>query len=213
MGCSTRSGWPIPASTTFSPRRCRGSPSSGCRSGLCRRFCGFRVRRSLRLARRPARDRSHRAQRLLPNVDDVPASVGEIVAAARDATRKLLYTKLSPATTDIAEVARAAQAAGTDGLSLVNTILGLALDERTLKPRLSRAAGGLSGPGLKPIALAAVYDCSRQPACRSSAWVGSPPAATLSNSSPQELRTSRSGQPCSPTLVRLAESEQNLQMR
>jgi len=94
-----------------------------------------------------------------PNVDDVPASVGEIVAAARDATRKLLYTKHSPATTDIAEVARAAQAAGTDGLSLVNTILGLALDERTLKPRLSRAAGGLSGPGLKPIALAAVYDC------------------------------------------------------
>ena len=94
-----------------------------------------------------------------PNVDDVPTSVGEIVAAARDATRKLLYTKLSPATTDVAEVARAAQAAGTDGLSLVNTILGLALDERTLKPRLSRAAGGLSGPALKPIALAAVYDC------------------------------------------------------
>jgi dihydroorotate dehydrogenase (NAD+) catalytic subunit len=46
-----------------------------------------------------------------------------------------------------------------DGLSLVNTILGLALDERTLKPRLSRAAGGLSGPALKPVALAAVYSC------------------------------------------------------
>jgi dihydroorotate dehydrogenase (NAD+) catalytic subunit len=94
-----------------------------------------------------------------PNVDDVPASVGEIVTAARAATRKPLYTKLSPATADIGEVARAAQKAGTDGLSLVNTILGLALDERTLKPRLSRAAGGLSGPALKPIALAAVYAC------------------------------------------------------
>jgi dihydroorotate dehydrogenase (NAD+) catalytic subunit len=94
-----------------------------------------------------------------PNVDDVPASVGEIVTAARAATRKPLYTKLSPATADIAEVARAAQKAGTDGLSLVNTILGLALDEQTLKPRLSRAAGGLSGPALKPIALAAVYAC------------------------------------------------------
>jgi dihydroorotate dehydrogenase (NAD+) catalytic subunit len=94
-----------------------------------------------------------------PNVDDVPASVGEIVTAARAATRKPLYTKLSPATADVAEVARAAQKAGTDGLSLVNTILGLALDERTLKPRLSRAAGGLSGPALKPIALAAVYAC------------------------------------------------------
>src|SRR5205814_2136640 len=66
---------------------------------------------------------------------------------------------LSPATADIAEVARAAQKAGTDGLSLVNTILGLALDEQTLKPRLSRGAGGLSGAALKPIALAAVYAC------------------------------------------------------
>jgi dihydroorotate dehydrogenase (NAD+) catalytic subunit len=94
-----------------------------------------------------------------PNVDDVPARVGEIVGAARAATRKPLYTKLSPATADIAEVALAAQKAGTDGLSLVNTILGLALDERTLRPCLSRTAGGLSGPALKPIALAAVYAC------------------------------------------------------
>ena len=94
-----------------------------------------------------------------PNVDDVPSSVAEIVSAARAATRKPLYTKLSPATGDVAEVARAAQEAGTDGLSLVNTILGVALDERTLQPRLSRAAGGLSGPALKPIALSAVYAC------------------------------------------------------
>ena len=94
-----------------------------------------------------------------PNVDDVPAGVGEIVAASRAATRKPLYTKLSPATADIAEVARAAQQGGTNGLSLVNTILGLALDERTLKPRLSRGVGGLSGAALKPIALAAVYAC------------------------------------------------------
>jgi dihydroorotate dehydrogenase (NAD+) catalytic subunit len=94
-----------------------------------------------------------------PNVDDVSASVGEIVAASRAATRKPLYTKLSPATADIAEVARAAQKAGTDGLSLINTILGLALDEQTLKPRLSRGAGGLSGAALKPISLAAVYAC------------------------------------------------------
>jgi len=94
-----------------------------------------------------------------PNVDNVPASVGEIVAAARGATRKPLFTKLSPATADVAEVAQAAHRAGTDGLSLVNTILGLALDERTLQPRLSRAAGGFSGPALKPIALAAVHAC------------------------------------------------------
>jgi len=94
-----------------------------------------------------------------PNVDEAPQGVGEVVAAARAATRKTLYTKLSPATADIAEVARAAQAAGTDGLTLVNTIRGLALDERTLRPKLSRAAGGFSGPALKPIALAAVHAC------------------------------------------------------
>jgi dihydroorotate dehydrogenase (NAD+) catalytic subunit len=94
-----------------------------------------------------------------PNVDDVPASVAEIVDAARAATRKPLYTKLSPASADLAEVARAAQSAGTDGLSLVNTILGLALDARTLRPTLSRTVGGLSGPPLKPIALAAVFAC------------------------------------------------------
>jgi dihydroorotate dehydrogenase len=76
-------------------------------------------------------------------------------------TRKPLYAKLSPATWDISEPARAVEAAGADGLSLVNTIRGLALDERTLAPRLGAAAGGLSGPALKPIALAAVYACRR----------------------------------------------------
>ena len=62
---------------------------------------------------------------------------------------------------EIAEVARAVEAAGADGLSLVNTARGLALDERTLRPRLSRGAGGYSGPALKPIALAAVHACFR----------------------------------------------------
>jgi dihydroorotate dehydrogenase (NAD+) catalytic subunit len=94
-----------------------------------------------------------------PNVDDVPGGVGELVAAARGSTRKTLYTKLSPATTDVAEVARAAEAAGTDGLTLVNTIRGLALDPRTLRPALARGTGGLSGAALKPVALAAVYAC------------------------------------------------------
>ena len=94
-----------------------------------------------------------------PNVEDVPTNVGAIVAGARAATRKPLHTKLSAAAPDIGAAAQAAQAAGTDGLSLVNTILGLALDERTLQPRLARGVGGLSGPTLKPVALAAVYAC------------------------------------------------------
>ncbi len=94
-----------------------------------------------------------------PNVDEAPESAAEIVAACREATSKALYAKLSPAAWDVAETARAVDDAGADGLSLVNTIRGLALDERTLKPRLGRGAGGLSGPALKPIALAAIHAC------------------------------------------------------
>jgi dihydroorotate dehydrogenase (NAD+) catalytic subunit len=94
-----------------------------------------------------------------PNVDEAPESAAEIVAACRAATPLPLYAKLSPALPDLAEAARAVQAAGADGLSLVNTIRGLELDERTLRPRLARAVGGYSGPALKPIALAAVYAC------------------------------------------------------
>ena len=94
-----------------------------------------------------------------PNVDEVPENIGEVVAAARAVTSKPLYAKLSPAAADIAEGARAAAAGGADGLSLVNTIRGLALDERSLRPVLARGAGGLSGPALRPIALASVHAC------------------------------------------------------
>jgi dihydroorotate dehydrogenase (NAD+) catalytic subunit len=94
-----------------------------------------------------------------PNVDEAPESTAELVAAARAATRKPLFAKLSPATWDIAENARAVAAAGADGLSLVNTIRGLALDDR-LRPRLARGAGGYSGPALKPVALACVAACA-----------------------------------------------------
>ena len=95
-----------------------------------------------------------------PNVDEAPESAAEIVAACRAATELPLYAKLSPAAWDIAEIARAVEAAGADGLSLVNTIRGLALDDGSGR-RLARATGGYSGPALKPIALAAVYACRR----------------------------------------------------
>jgi dihydroorotate dehydrogenase (NAD+) catalytic subunit len=95
-----------------------------------------------------------------PNVDEAPESAAEIVAACRAATGKPLYAKLAP-NGDVAEVARAVEAAGADGLTLVNTIRGLALDARTLRPVLSRATGGLSGPALRPVALACVYACAR----------------------------------------------------
>jgi dihydroorotate dehydrogenase (NAD+) catalytic subunit len=96
-----------------------------------------------------------------PNVDEAPESAAEIVAACRARTRKPLYAKLSPSAWDVAEVARAVEAAGADGLSLVNTLRGLALDERTLRPRLGTALGGYSGPALRPVALAAVFACRR----------------------------------------------------
>jgi dihydroorotate dehydrogenase (NAD+) catalytic subunit len=96
-----------------------------------------------------------------PNVDDAAETAGEIVAACRAATSLPLYAKLSPATWDVTEQARAVEAARADGLSLVNTIRGLALDERTLRPVLAAGAGGYSGPALKPIALAAVWACAR----------------------------------------------------
>jgi dihydroorotate dehydrogenase (NAD+) catalytic subunit len=95
-----------------------------------------------------------------PNVDEAPESAAEIVAACRAVTALPLYAKLSPAAWDIVAVARAVEAAGADGLSLVNTLRGLALDERTLRPILARGAGGYSGPALKPVALAAVYACA-----------------------------------------------------
>jgi dihydroorotate dehydrogenase (NAD+) catalytic subunit len=95
-----------------------------------------------------------------PNVDEAPETSAELVAAARAATSKPLYAKLAPATGDIAELARAVVAAGADGLTLVNTIRGLALDPGLLGPRLARAVGGYSGPALKPVALACVFACA-----------------------------------------------------
>jgi dihydroorotate dehydrogenase (NAD+) catalytic subunit len=94
-----------------------------------------------------------------PNVDEAADSAAEIVAACRAATPLPLYAKLSAAHPDVAEVARAVAMAGADGLSLINTLRGLALDPRTLKPTLARGTGGLSGPSLKPVALAAVHAC------------------------------------------------------
>ena len=96
-----------------------------------------------------------------PNVDEAPESAAEIVAACRAATALPLYAKLSPSAWDIAEVARAVEVAGADGLSLVNTMRGMALDPRTLGPVLGTATGGYSGPALKPVALAAVFACRR----------------------------------------------------
>jgi len=96
-----------------------------------------------------------------PNVESPAQTTAQIVASSRLATRKPLWAKLSAAVPDLAEVAKAAEDAGADGLSLINTLRGLTLDERTLRPSLRPVVGGLSGPALKPVALAAVYACRR----------------------------------------------------
>src|SRR5450756_603692 len=94
-----------------------------------------------------------------PNVDPAAAGAAEIVQACRAVTAKPLYAKLSPQLPDIAEVATSVIEAGASGLSLVNSLLGLVLDEWTLEPRLGKAVGGYSGAALRPVSLAAVYLC------------------------------------------------------
>ena len=92
-----------------------------------------------------------------PNVDEAPEGAAEIVAACREVVAEIpLYAKLSPHSWEIGESVRAVEAAGADGISLVNTLRGVALDAR-LRPILARGSGGYSGPALKPVALAAVH--------------------------------------------------------
>jgi dihydroorotate dehydrogenase (NAD+) catalytic subunit len=89
------------------------------------------------------------------------ASAAEVTAAVRAVTRKPVIVKLSPNVTDIAEIARAVEAAGADAVSLINTLLGMAIDARTRKPKLARVVGGLSGPAIKPVALRMVWQVYR----------------------------------------------------
>ncbi|PIP68358.1 MAG: dihydroorotate dehydrogenase [Candidatus Omnitrophica bacterium CG_4_9_14_0_2_um_filter_42_8] len=85
----------------------------------------------------------------------------EVVKAVRKTTSKTVITKLSPNVTDITEIAKAAEDAGSDAVSLVNTFLGMAIDVETGKSKLGNITGGLSGPCIKPIALRMVHEVSR----------------------------------------------------
>lgn len=90
-----------------------------------------------------------------------PEMAEQVVKHARDCTHLPIFAKLSPNVTDISVIARAAEAGGADALSLVNTFVGMAIDLRTRRPRISNITGGLSGPAIKPLALRAVYKCSQ----------------------------------------------------
>ena len=90
-----------------------------------------------------------------------PESAREVTRAVRAVYSKVLIVKLSPNVTDIAAFARIAEEEGADSVSLVNTLLGMAVDINTMKPSLSTITGGLSGPAIKPVALRMVWQVAR----------------------------------------------------
>jgi len=100
-----------------------------------------------------------------PNVDHGGMTIGcevksveQVIGMCRKATKRPMIVKLTPNVTDITEIARAAVSAGADALSLINTVLGMAVNARTRTPELTRVVGGLSGPAIKPIALRMVWE-------------------------------------------------------
>ncbi|MFQ6097127.1 MAG: dihydroorotate dehydrogenase [Armatimonadota bacterium] len=90
-----------------------------------------------------------------------PSALRDLVAACREATHLPLITKLSPNVTDIVGLANAAVRAGSDAVSLINTLLGMVIDAEKRKPILANVTGGLSGPAIKPVALRMVWEVAR----------------------------------------------------
>jgi dihydroorotate dehydrogenase (NAD+) catalytic subunit len=90
-----------------------------------------------------------------------PKLTANVVRAARATTDKTLIVKLSPNVTDIAAIAREAEAAGADALAVINTVRGMSVDVDAWRPRLGNVTGGLSGPAIRPIAVLAVYEVAR----------------------------------------------------
>ena len=103
-----------------------------------------------------------------PNVDaggmtigTDPKSVQDVIALCREATKLPLIVKLTPNVTDVTEIARAAESSGADAVSLINTLLGMAIDAERRTSLLARKVGGLSGPAVKPVALRMVWETSK----------------------------------------------------
>ena len=86
-----------------------------------------------------------------------PESAEAITRAVRDVTKKPIIIKLSPNVTDIASIAKACEAGGADGISLINTLMGMRIDLRKRKPIIKNKTGGFSGPAIKPVAVRMVY--------------------------------------------------------
>ena len=86
-----------------------------------------------------------------------PEAAESVTKAVREVTKKPIIIKLSPNVTDIASIAKACEAGGADGISLINTLLGMRIDLRKRKPLLANTTGGLSGPAIKPVAVRMIY--------------------------------------------------------
>jgi len=87
-----------------------------------------------------------------------PVVARELVEAVKKVSKVPVYVKLSPNVTDIVEIAQAVEAGGADGITMINTLVGMRLDERTGKPVIANGTGGLSGPAVKPVAIRMVYE-------------------------------------------------------
>ena len=90
-----------------------------------------------------------------------PKVAAEVTREVRKVYKKHIMVKLSPNVTDITAIAKAAEGEGADSLSLINTLFGMAIDLKTFRPKVKSVVAGYSGPAIKPVALQAVYKCSR----------------------------------------------------
>jgi dihydroorotate dehydrogenase (NAD+) catalytic subunit len=102
-----------------------------------------------------------------------------LIKALRPTTKKLLMVKLSPNVTDIGEIARAAVEGGADALSLINTLLGMAVNVKSRRPQIANVTGGLSGPAVRPVAVRCVYQAAK--ACPKTPIIGIGGIRTLSD--------------------------------
>ncbi len=87
-----------------------------------------------------------------------PKAAADLVTAVKKVSKKPVYVKLSPNVTDIVKIARAVERAGADGLTMINTLVGMRLDLKTAKPILANKIGGFSGPAIKPVAIRMIYE-------------------------------------------------------
>ncbi len=99
-----------------------------------------------------------------------PEMASELTKAVKEVASVPVYVKLSPNVANITDIALAIEEAGADGLTMINTLIGMRLDLKTGKPILANKTGGLSGPAVKPVAIRMVHEVSQKSAFRSSAW-------------------------------------------